>query len=256
MLTLLLAAAQCLLAQSLPSDFLGLARDFSYDLTVANADRLLFSSQASGIQAFTFYSEGDLSDNIAFYLYSLWTWEPGQHWTGSGSDVRFFLVKTRSRLPVERYNITPIIEGTRNRTQTEENIMENLRRLCAPVHRLIEGLQQERAAPHGHDARLHPSIEHLTPEIPRLFRTLLSRALAGFEARIDESLPSLPAPRKRMVRVAPPSDFAYTWQETAANGQPETATLSYDRGAFRAIVHCAQPSFGALWQHGGPPAAA
>lgn len=225
------------LGNALPSDFLGLARDFTFDITVANHDRLSFSSQASGIQSFTFYSEGDLTDNLAFYLYGLWTFESGQHWNHNGTDARFFLVKTKNRLPVERYEITAIVEGSNQVSSTHRNILLNLKKLCESMYELIGGMRHERTHDLKYEESLHPSLDALIPEIPSVFRALLAKTTLGFYDHMDANLPSfVPQKARSLERIKVPEDFNYTWQAADANNYIETLSVSYYRGSFRVIL--------------------
>lgn len=249
MLHKLLCFVALVLCNSLPSDFLGLSRDFFFDVTVQDKDRLSFSSQGSGVQQFTFYSEGDLSDNMAFYLYGTWTWAINEnHWTShNDSDARFHLVKTRNKLPVERYDVTNIIKTSQedHLNRQERNIMQNLARLCEPLHNFMQVLRAERSQPFTNHANLDANINMLTPEIPLIFRGIFAKTLESFGSTMEAEFSSIiPAPRgNRPVHLQPPEDFNYTWQQEGAESRVETLALNYDRGKFRVIIDSAQESF-------------
>lgn len=248
---LCLLLAQFVWANYLPSDFLGLARDFTYDVTVANHDRLTFTSQASGIQTFTFYSEGDLTDDLAFYLYGLWSWTPGQHWSTNQSGANFVLVKTKQKLPVERYDIIAIMDQTRSLTPAEQNIMNNLSRVCESLYSFILELRKERLRDHPYHSRIHENLHVLLPEMPSIFKGILAKAIEGFDAKIDEDLTStsdLQAKSHRPVHLNAPADFHYTWQipSQSVPGNVETATVRYDRGNLKILVDSTAKEFADL----------
>lgn len=242
-------------AQSLPSDFLGLARDFQYDLTVANHDRLVFSAKASGVHSFTFYSEGDLSDNLAFYLYGTWIWDyispPTAKSAGQSSwnstDARFFLVKTRSKLPVERYDVTEILVDV-ELTHPQQNIMNNLERLCESLFQFGAILKQEWAAESQKEHYIHANVNALLPDTPTLFRGIFAKSIANFESTIDSEMGTVVSAIKsrRLGRLTPPEDFNYTWQVGENEQDTETLTLNYDRGFFKVIVDSVYPDFKTL----------
>ncbi len=235
-----------ILGSFLPTVFLGLSRDFSFDITVSNKDRLVFTSQASEVQSFTFYSEGDLSDNIAFYLYGIWTDKDdnGSHWSSAETSARFYLVKTRNKLPVERYDVTSMMQNGAQ-TRAEQNIEDNLEKLCNSLYDFAAVLVDEHSNHFSNVIKIHANIDILLPEIPKLFYGILSKALEPFNPTIGAEMPPVVHMGKegKPARVGTPKDFNYTWQIGEGVRDTQTLSLEYDRGIFRCIIDSTQPSF-------------
>lgn len=216
-------------------ELLGLARDFVFDITSGNKDRIIFSSQGSGVQTFTYYSEGDLTDNIAFYLYGLWTFD--EKVTVPPADLKLTLLKTRAGLPSERYQVTDLMTGGRSGiSQSSTNIMSALGQQCLTLRDFITYLQADRMSRSSSlRDRLHSTMEAFLPKFPSFFESLLAKALIPFQSNLNANLPQVSPLTGIGRQVSKPNDFNFTWQKLV-DGMVETLSIVYDRGVFRLIL--------------------
>jgi hypothetical protein len=213
-------------------DLLGLARDFIFDITAANNDRIVFSSQGSGIQSLTFYSEGDLTDDLAFYLYGIWTFDGV---TVPPADLRLILLKTRNGLPAERYNVTDFVTRPHHLSPALANIATGLNQQCATLADFLGHLQEDRFRPSAWRPDLPGNFQAFLPHFPDLLEDLLAKALIPFRPELEANIPTYGALTGIGRQTGKPDDFHYTWQKQVDHAM-ETLGLNYERGVFRMVM--------------------